>query len=397
MNDILEEQRLVNLEITKHNLQKISLINKISTIVIVLLVIINTLLSNILFMNIDGNASINIEPYIVLILFNIVIFMITDIKKISVTTNNFRGIDTFISCYVVILTFFSSLITISDQQYYNQLMIYTLILFIACSVIILRANQLFIPLFVSSVTVLIGLYLQNGNTDLFKQQLVYLLLLDFIIFFISRSFYHSFRRSVVFQIKMLKEAHNTRELTKKLREANRKLELQANIDPLTKLFNRRAYNEYLEDLEKRANHHSFLFTAIMVDVDCFKLYNDTYGHTEGDNVLANIGEQLFQISDKYGCFASRWGGEEFTLLLVNHDDQLVNEICEEIIGQIKKLKINHSTSNINPFVTVSIGASTKKICDPNEIKSCVRKADEVLYHVKENGRNYYEHRQLYYI
>lgn len=81
LNDILEEQMLIKLEITKHNLQKISLINKISTIVMVLLVIINTLLSNILLINIDGNGSINIEPYILLILFNIVIFMITDVKK----------------------------------------------------------------------------------------------------------------------------------------------------------------------------------------------------------------------------------------------------------------------------------------------------------------------------
>jgi len=393
VSDFLDEKKLTKLEILKHNIQKISFISKISTIITVFLVLIISLVSKKSFFNADRNIIFHITPYAVLILFNIVVYFITDIKKIRITEQNMKRIDIFISFYVITLTLLGALITINDHEYYIQLMIYTLILFITCSVIVLRVQQLLISMILSSTTLLIGLYLQSDDTALFNQQILYLLSLLPITFFISQSFYFSFHRSLNFQSELIKEAHLTRELTKKLREANRKLELQANLDPLTNLFNRRAYDKYVADLEKKASHESFMFTAIMVDVDCFKLYNDTYGHSEGDRVLASIGHQLFELAYKYGCFASRWGGEEFAILLINHSEEMANKICEEIIDKVKELQIDHSTSEILPIVTVSVGANTNVIQHPYEVQYCIRKADEALYYVKENGRNYYEHRQ----
>ena len=393
VSDFLDEKSLTKLEILRHNIQKISLICKVSTIITVFLIIITFFIPNKSFSNNDVSISFHITPYVLLILFNLCVYFITDIRKISINEQNMKRVDFFISFYVIALTFLGSLITISDYEFNHQLMIYTLSLFITCSVTVLRVSQLIAAIVISSTPLFVGLYIQNNDTALFNQQILYLLSLIPITLFISRSFYYSFFRSLNFQSELIKEAHITRDLTKKLREANRKLELQANLDPLTNLFNRRAYDKYLSDLEKKANHESFLFTAIMVDVDCFKLYNDTYGHSEGDNVLASIGHQLYDLSYKYGCFASRWGGEEFTLLLINHSEEKAKLICEKIINKVNELKINHSSSHIEPFVTVSVGASTKVIRNPFQIKSCIRKADDALYYVKENGRNYYEHRQ----
>ncbi|SOC37456.1 GGDEF domain-containing protein [Ureibacillus acetophenoni] len=394
MGDFFEQKSLTELEILKHNIQKISLISKVTTIIIVFLLVIMAFLSNQSLSTIFGNKSFQIISYTILVIFNLFVYFITDIKKIRITEKNGRKVDFFISFYVVALTFLGSIITISDFGYYNQLMIYTLTLCITCSVIVLRLKQLIISLLFSSLTLLIGLIMQHNDTELLRQQVLYLLSLIPITFFISRSFYYSFHRSLSFQSELIKEAHITRDLTKKLREANRKLELQANLDPLTNLFNRRAFDSYISELEKKSKYESFLFTAIMVDVDCFKLYNDTYGHSEGDFVLANIGRQLYDLAYKYGCFASRWGGEEFTILLINHTEEKAKEICEEIISKVNELKIDHSSSLIDPYVTVSVGASTAYIQYPSEIKSCIHKADEALYFVKENGRNYYEHRQF---
>ncbi|WP_052124088.1 GGDEF domain-containing protein [Ureibacillus manganicus] len=394
MSDFLDEKSLTKLEILKHNIQKISLISKVSTIIIVFLLVTMSFISKETMLINIWTFSFQMIVYTLLILFNIFVYFITDIKKIRISEQNTKRVDLFISFYVVTLTFLGSLITISDHGFYNQLMIYTLTLCITCSVIVLRVHQLIISMLISSFTILLGLYIQNYDTELFKQQVVYILSLIPITFFISRSFYYSFHRSLNFQSELIKEAHITRDLTRKLREANRKLELQANLDPLTNLFNRRAFDQYVLHLEKKANHESFLFTAIMVDVDCFKLYNDTYGHTEGDNVLARIGHQLYDLSYKYGCFASRWGGEEFTLLLINHSEECANQICQEIINNVKDLKIDHSSSHIEPYVTVSVGACTTVIQNSFEIKTSIRKADDLLYIVKENGRNCFVHRQL---
>ena len=394
VSDFLDDKNLTKLEILKHNIQRISLISKVSTIIIVFLLVIMSFISiDSLFLNIK-NFSFQMIFYSLFIVFNVLVYIFTDIKKIRITEQNIKNVDFFISFYVVMLTFLGALISISDQGFYNQLMLYTFTLCIACSVIVLRVHQLILSMLLSSVTLLFGLYMQNYDSGLFRQQVFYILSLIPITFFISRSFYYSFRRSLNFQTELIKEAFITRDLTKKLREANRKLELQANLDPLTNLFNRRAFDRYVFDLEKKANHESFLFTAIMVDVDCFKLYNDTYGHTEGDYVLARIGHQLYDLADKYGCFASRWGGEEFTILLINHSEEYANQICQEIINNVIDLKIDHSSSHIEPYVTVSVGACTTVIQNPFEIKISIQKADEYLYVVKENGRNCFVHRQF---
>lgn len=393
VNNSQIENSIIRLEILKHNIQKINLISKVLTIIILFLIFTKSIVSKVSIFHTDGTVSNQFIPYIILILFNTVVCFIIDIRKLHITKKNMRNVDFFISFYVTALSFLGALITITDPQFYNQLLIYTLTLIITCTVIVLKLHQLLLSLFVSSVTVFLGLYFQNSVDALFQQQILYLLSLLFITIFLSRSFYFSFHRSIKFQSELLKEAHLTRDLTKKLREANRKLEVQANLDPLTNLFNRRAYNSYIGELEKKAERETFLFTAIMVDVDCFKLFNDTYGHNDGDRALASIGYLLCDLAYKYGCFASRWGGEEFSILLINHSEDTVNQICIEIIDKVKDLKITHHSSFIAPYITVSVGACTNNIHHPKEISTCIQNADEALYFVKERGRNNFEYRQ----
>ncbi len=382
---------LMRTEVLKHNLQKISLINKIFTIVIVVLFLTMNVLPNISFFN-DSRISLKLIDYLLFLIFNLFIFYLLDIRKIRVTKENINKIDLFVSSYVTLFILMGAGISITDHDIYNPLLIYTLTLFVCSSFLVLKTIQVTLPIVISSSLLLISLYLQNGLVPIFKLQLIYLLSLILITYFISRSYYYSFERSLKFQLELIKEAHLSRNLTKKLREANRKLELQASIDPLTNLFNRRAYNEYLKDLQLRVKEDSYRLSVIMVDVDCFKLYNDTYGHTQGDNVLVKIGQLLFDIAEEYSCFSSRWGGEEFVLLLENQTVESTETICSKISDKVNTLKIDHCSSYINEFVTVSIGACTMDITDASHILICINEADDALYYVKENGRNSFEHR-----
>ena len=184
----------------------------------------------------------------------------------------------------------------------------------------------------------------------------------------------------------------TKKLSEELREANKKLAIQASMDPLTNLYNRRAINEYIEQLEKRTLEQSYLLSAVVLDIDYFKLYNDTYGHTSGDEVLKKVGEVLLQVAKKYKVFIARWGGEEFTMLIDEQSESKVQQICEEIIYEIHSLQLEHRASLVDNVVTVSVGAHTQIAHTSGDILACIEHADAALYSVKENGRNNYEHR-----
>lgn len=384
-----EDQYLIKAEIIKYNLQKISLICKVSTILIVCLVLLTTILSKIPVLHINDRHYFSFIHYLLFIIFNVMIIYVIDIRKVNLTKNNMKKIDFFICFYVTMFITIGAVLSIQDPLIYNQLMFYTLILLICCTFLVLTVEQVMIPFLISTIIIIVGLYFLNGNSVIFKLQLTYLIALLPTAFFISRFINHSYIRSIKFQIELVREAHLTRDLTKKLREANRKLELQASLDPLTKLFNRRAFNQYVHDLERKEKPYSL--TALMIDVDCFKLYNDTYGHVEGDNVLMKIGQLLYQISDQHGFFASRWGGEEFSLLLINQNEETVNNICVRILKAVKQLQIQHSSSFIDSFVTISIGASTHMITEECEVSACIHQADRALYNVKERGRNNFVH------
>lgn len=385
------EQLLIKSEIIKQNLHKISLLNRVFTIVIVFLFLFTNIITNIPILNLDNLINISYFNFFSLFTFNFLIFLIVDIRKIQINNDNIKKVELFITLYVTFFLSIGAFISMREQEIYNPLLIYTMILFTCSSFLVLSVKQVSIPLITSTCVLLLGLYLQHGFDQIFILQLLYIASIIPIAFFISQSFYYSFKRSIKFQIEMVREAQISRELTKKLREANRKLELQSMLDPLTSLFNRRAYNNYLKELQTKLLENSYDLSVIMIDVDCFKMYNDTYGHAEGDKVLLKIAQVLKDLADEYHCFATRWGGEEFALLLFDVPEAFVKEMCNEVKTRVNQLQINHNTSHISDVVSVSIGASTKTILQPDDILACIKQADEALYFVKEHGRNNFEH------
>lgn len=387
------EQRLINSEIIKQNLNKISLLNKLFTIVILFLFLFTNIFTKIPLIK-DGNLiNMNHFHFYVLFIFNLMIFLIVDIQKIHITNVNIKKIERFIKLYVTTFMTIGAIISIREQEIYNPLLVYTIILFTCSTFLVLSVKQVLIPLITSTCVLLVGLYLQRGIDQTYILQLIYIASIIPIAFFISQSHSYSFKRSVIFQIEMVREAQVSRELTKQLREANRKLEMQSMIDPLTGISNRRAFNHYLNQLQSKPLKTSYDLSVIMIDIDCFKLYNDTYGHVEGDKVLAKIAQVLKDIAHEYQCFVTRWGGEEFVMLLIDAPTEMTNEVCRKIKTRVHQLQINHSASLISDVVSVSIGACTETISRPEDIIACFKQADNALYYVKENGKNNYEHRQ----
>jgi diguanylate cyclase (GGDEF)-like protein len=127
-------------------------------------------------------------------------------------------------------------------------------------------------------------------------------------------------------------------------------------------------------------------SLLMIDVDHFKLYNDTYGHPEGDACLTRLGETLAGVAADNLGFAARYGGEEFCLLLPNTGALRAMEVGETVRATIQALELPHATSS-HKAVTVSIGVACTLPSDAGRPGDLIEAADAALYAAKHRGRN----------
>ncbi|MEZ5347534.1 MAG: diguanylate cyclase [Pyrinomonadaceae bacterium] len=177
------------------------------------------------------------------------------------------------------------------------------------------------------------------------------------------------------------------EKTRELEKANEVLQDLANSDGLTSIGNRRRFEEFLTGEWHRAIRYKTKISLVLLDIDHFKQYNDTYGHTKGDECLKQVAEALRQTIHRPTDCVARFGGEEFAIVLGGTDAEGAMKIASEAIYNIKRLDITHETSETSSYLTVSVGIATayaKLGVDEDEL---VRSADEALYDAKEKGRN----------
>lgn len=183
---------------------------------------------------------------------------------------------------------------------------------------------------------------------------------------------------------IVKARVNTHIRLKKLQDL---LSDYAYLDSLTMLPNRRKAMDFIQLHWNLSQSSSYPISAVMIDVDHFKLYNDHYGHPKGDSCLANVGRVLSKSVRDENSMISRYGGEEFLCVFVNCPRELLREKADEIIAAIRNLKEPHASSPISDFVSVSMGGATMVPQQDNVYGSLISKADEALYKAKESGRN----------
>ena len=172
-----------------------------------------------------------------------------------------------------------------------------------------------------------------------------------------------------------------------LKKARDSLEELSLTDPLTGLANRRHFNNFLAKEYRRLRRINGLISVVMIDIDYFKAFNDTYGHLEGDKCLQIVAEVINKTVKRSQDLASRYGGEEFCCILPETSHEAAVAIAMSIKDGIAAMAIHHKGSTITDHVTVSLGVATE-ICDGNiPPESIVNLADKHLYWAKENGRD----------
>ncbi|EHU1600830.1 diguanylate cyclase (GGDEF) domain protein [Acinetobacter baumannii OIFC0162] len=175
-----------------------------------------------------------------------------------------------------------------------------------------------------------------------------------------------------------------------LMQQAQQLSLLSQQDALTGLANRRYLDETLDNEWRRALRHETPLTIMMVDIDFFKLYNDSLGHLKGDQCLKDIATAISSIAARSGDLVARYGGEEFLLLFPMTNVQQAKIQAERLMNAIKKIAIVHPCSSVSPYVTISVGVATTIPRLNDSISAFVSRADHALYQAKTNGRNQYQ-------
>ncbi|OHD93280.1 MAG: hypothetical protein A2019_00815 [Sulfurimonas sp. GWF2_37_8] len=165
------------------------------------------------------------------------------------------------------------------------------------------------------------------------------------------------------------------------------LERLSITDALTELYNRRYFNEVIEEEIMRAKRDDKYFSFLMIDIDHFKQYNDTYGHQSGDMVLKKTAEVFKNYSKRTSDFVFRLGGEEFAILFSGLDEVKSFTYVHELLQKIEDLHIAHRENSASPYVTVSMGLLVQKGESIDMYGELYSKADALLYKAKQNGRN----------
>jgi diguanylate cyclase (GGDEF)-like protein len=171
-----------------------------------------------------------------------------------------------------------------------------------------------------------------------------------------------------------------------LTNLNLKLDELAHLDGLTKIANKRFLMEKLGYFWEKHREFGKILSVMMIDVDFFKNYNDTYGHLEGDKVLQTIAEMLQSLVRKEKDIVGRFGGEEFVVILTETDAEKAFDIADRIRLKIEELQIPHEKSFVSPYITVSIGVASV-IPKNNQYEKILELADNALYRAKDSGRN----------
>jgi diguanylate cyclase (GGDEF)-like protein len=176
------------------------------------------------------------------------------------------------------------------------------------------------------------------------------------------------------------------ERERELVTTNERLTVIASIDMLSGLANRRGFQSRLDFEWMKAQQHGSELSLLMIDVDHFKLFNDSYGHPEGDVCLTRLGETLAGIAAETMGFAGRYGGEEFCLLVPSTDSKRALEIGETVRATVQNMAMPHCTSHYQT-VTVSVGVACAKPNDKQQPGDLIEAADAALYAAKHRGRN----------
>jgi diguanylate cyclase (GGDEF)-like protein len=187
-------------------------------------------------------------------------------------------------------------------------------------------------------------------------------------------------------LNMLRDVSERKAAEAELKDAYRALEAMAITDSLTHLANRRHLDQYLTAEWRRAMRDHTTISLVLLDVDKFKAYNDTYGHLRGDSLLKQVAEAAQDVVTRTGDLVARFGGEEFAIVLPNTCNEGAMEVAEQVCEAVRQRRLPHKATPLG-YLTISAGCATLVPQRGQHAATLIQLADDALYAAKKNGRN----------
>ena len=208
-------------------------------------------------------------------------------------------------------------------------------------------------------------------------------------YILSATPFFGFSNELIGFIESLKDITKRKVLERKLKLANRELKKISVLDGLTQIYNRRYFDKILPQEFNRCKRKKEHLSLMMIDIDYFKFYNDSYGHMAGDNCLKTVAQIISNSINRASDIAVRYGGEEFAVVLPNTPIDGAVTVARRIQETLMHRRIEHKSSKISQFLTVSIGIQSAIPTSDLAIDDIIQRADLALYEAKSRGRSRY--------
>jgi diguanylate cyclase (GGDEF)-like protein len=219
----------------------------------------------------------------------------------------------------------------------------------------------------------------------FYQARSFHVLLAFALVALALAAYQARIRQLAARERLL--ARLVKERTRELEQANQMLARFSYLDAVTGIANRRNFDDGLELEWRRLHREGGPLSLVMVDIDHFKAYNDTYGHHNGDECLQAVAQALRRALHRPGDLCARYGGEEFGVILPGTDEEGALAVADVLRRSVEALGVPHAASSVGPLVTISVGVATVQPQDGGSMEGLLEAADKALYQSKHDGRN----------
>ena len=286
--------------------------------------------------------------------------------------------------FTCLLLFWSAGISLLDQLSYGQIIIY-LTAIISIAVVPLFQPLTFFLLYVAAQTFFVAFmpYFQESGEIIFGNYANSTLFI-IISFVISRIRYKTwigdFKNRIIIQEKSIE----INQINKELEEANEKLRHLSQTDSLTGVFNRSMFDKTIKIEWNRCKRNSIPLSLFMIDIDFFKAFNDNYGHQAGDVCIKRVASILLNFAKRSSDSVSRYGGDEFSVILPHLGKEDALKLAEQIRSKIAASHIPNTYASIAEHATISMGVHTIIPSDDSSIDAFIEAADRALYEAKKD-------------
>jgi len=303
--------------------------------------------------------------------------------------------------YITFLMVWGAVISLFDQSLYGNIVVFMVNILFASYMFYMKSTSILIPQLIAAGVLLIGLPYFQPSRDILIGHSINAGIFVVFAWVMARANYSSYLQSFLNRklveektflltqtnVELVKEIQSREETQKELEAANEQLTIIATLDALTGIPNRRRLDQSLQEHWSMAVKEQLSLAIMMIDIDFFKLYNDTYGHLAGDRCLQAVAGVLDESRKEMTDFVARFGGEEFLFVATGIPQAETRLLAEKIRSEIEELAIDHPVSQVSPYITASIGISWHLPDNTNKLSESLEQADKALYQAKEEGRN----------